>query len=174
MDTGDRQLILKLLAEGRDALCAAAAGVPDDQSKIRPAPDRWSVLDCVEHVAFVEHGLFTLLSTQLVPAEPPADRSREAQILRGTTDRSRKFAAPERSHPVGKFPTVAAALEKFRETRARSTEYVEHCDLDLRAHTAVHPVLGHITAQEFWIILALHPARHAAQIREVRGTLGLS
>jgi hypothetical protein len=31
-----------------------------------------------------------------------------------------------------------------------------------------------LTGQEFLIILALHPARHAEQIREVRRTLGLA
>jgi uncharacterized damage-inducible protein DinB len=174
VDATDREQILKLLAESRDALLAAAAGLSDEQAKIRPAPDRWSVLDCVEHVAFVEHGLFTLLTANLVPAEPSGDRSREALFLREATNRARKFTAPERAHPTGKFLTLAAALEKFCQARARSTEFVEHCELDLRAHSAPHPVLGSVTGQEFLIVLALHPARHAAQIREVRQTLGLA
>jgi hypothetical protein len=174
VDASDREQILKLLAESRDALVASAAGLSDEHAKVRPALDQWSVLECVEHVAFVEDGLFTLLNTRLVPTEPSGDRSRETLFLHGATNRARKFVAPEQAHPTGRFPTLAEALEKFRQARARSTEYVENCELDLRAHTAPHPVLGPVTGQEFLIVLALHPARHAVQIREVRSTLGLS
>jgi hypothetical protein len=174
MDAADRDQILKLLADSRDALCVAAAGVSDEQSRIRPAPDRWSILDCVEHVAVVEHFLFTTVPTNLTPAPPSGDRGHEELYRREMTNRARKFPAPERANPTGRFPTLAAALEQFNQNRARNIDYVKHCDKDLRAFTAPHPLLGPITGQEFLIILALHPARHADQIREVRKTLVLS
>lgn len=173
MDTNDRQLILKLLNDSRDALCAATAGVTDQQAKIRPAPGRWSVLDCVEHVAFVEDSLFTRITTQLVPAAPSGDRSREEVVLRVAPDRSRKFEAPEQAQPKGRFPDLASALDHFKKGRARTIAHFEHCNLDLRAFTLLHPVVGPTTAQEFAIIIALHPARHAAQVREVREALSI-
>jgi hypothetical protein len=37
-----------------------------------------------------------------------------------------------------------------------------------------HPIGGMVTAQECLAILAMHPARHAAQVREIRQSLGLS
>jgi hypothetical protein len=174
MDATDRQLILKLLAESREALLSAAANVSEERARIRPAPDQWSVLDCVEHVAITDHFMFTVITTQLAPAPPSGDRSREEFLLRELTNRTRKINAPDRARPTGRFPTLAAALEQFIQSRARSIEYVEQCDKDLRACTAPHPLMGPITGQEYLIILALHPARHAAQIREVRSTLGLS
>ncbi|MGH9713806.1 MAG: DinB family protein [Candidatus Acidiferrales bacterium] len=172
MHPNDREQILKLLVESRDALIRAAAGVSDEQSRIRPAPDRWSVLDCVEHVAAAENGMFTMLTTMLTPALPSSDHGREETFLRGSADRTRKFNAPERAHPKGRFPSLAAALEQFQQNRARTVEYVEHCDKDMRAHSIPHPVVGPVTGQEFLILLAAHPARHAGQIREVRQTLG--
>ncbi len=174
MDALDREQILKLLAESRKALFAAAANVSEEKARVRPAPDQWSVLDCVEHVAITEHFMFTIIATKLTPAPPSGDRGREELFLREVANRSRKVSAPERAHPTGRFPTLAAALEQFSQSRARSIDFVEHCDKDLRAHTAPHPLFGPITGQEYLIILALHPARHAAQIREVRSTLGLS
>jgi hypothetical protein len=174
MDARDRELILKLLAESRDALVSSAAGLTDEQAKIRPAPDQWSVLDCVEHVAITENFMFTNIATKLTPAPPSGDRAREELFLREVANRSRKISAPDRAHPTGRFPTLTAAVEQFNRCRARSIDYVERCDKDLRAHTAPHPLFGPITGQEYLIILALHPARHAAQIREVRQSLGLS
>jgi uncharacterized damage-inducible protein DinB len=174
MDAPDRNQILQLLAESREALCAAAANVSEEKARIRPAPDRWSVLDCVEHVAITEHFMLTTISTKLTPAPPSGDRAREELLLRELTNRTRKISAPDRARPTGRFPTLAAAIEQFNQSRARSIDFVEHCDKDLRAHTAPHPLFGPITCQEYLIILALHPARHAVQIREVRGELGFS
>jgi hypothetical protein len=170
VDAPDREQILKLLAESRDALLDSVAGLSDEQSRICPAPDRWSVLGIVEHVAIAEHFLFTTIATNLAPAPPSGDRGREEFFLREVTNRTRKISAPDRAYPTGRFPTLAAALEQFNQSRARSIGYVEHCDKDLRAHTAPHPLFGPLTGQEYLIILALHPARHAAQIREVRQT----
>jgi len=172
MDANDRNQLLNLLAESREALCAAAANLSDEQSRLRPVPDRWSVLECVEHVALVENGILTLITTSLTPCPPLPDRTREENILRNTTNRAIKFNAPERLQPKGRLASLAAALEQFQQNRARSIEYVEHCDKDMRAFSLPHPAFGPITAHEFLIILALHPARHANQIREVRQSLG--
>jgi hypothetical protein len=174
MDAPDRKQILQLLADSREALFASVANVSEEKARIRPAPDQWSVLDCVEHVAITEHFMLTTISTKLAPAPPFGDHGREEFFLREVANRARKIGAPDRAHPTGRFPTLAAALEQFKQSRARSIEFVEHCDKDLRAHTGPHPLFGPITGQEYLIILALHPARHAAQIREVRSELGFS
>jgi hypothetical protein len=174
MEASDRNQILKLLADSRETFLSSAAGVSDEQSRLRPAPDQWSVLDCAEHVAIVENFLYNSLTTGLTPAPPPSDGSREQMILQRATDRSMKFTAPERAQPKGRFPSLAAALEKFQENRARTIDYIEHCDKDLRAYSLPHPILGPISAHEFLIVLTLHAARHAGQIREVRQSLGLS
>ncbi len=75
--------------------------------------------------------------------------------------------------PAGKFATLAEALEHFQQSRARTIDYVEKCDQDLRALVGPHPALGKATGQELMIVLALHPARHALQILEAREALGL-
>jgi uncharacterized damage-inducible protein DinB len=174
MDAREREQILKLLAESRDAFLSAAANISDEHAHIRPAPDQWSVLDCVEHVAITDHFMLTVITTRLAPAPPSGDRSREEFLLRELTNRAKKINAPDRAHPTGRFPTLAAAIEQFSQSRARGIQFVEHCDKDLRAHTASHPLFGPISGQEYLIILALHPARHAAQIREVRQILDLT
>jgi uncharacterized damage-inducible protein DinB len=173
MDAADRAQMLQLLSESRDNLVGAAAGVSDDQARIRPAQDRWSVLDCAEHVAIVENFLLKVLTTKLSPCAPSEERSREAFFLRSVANRTQKVMAPDMSHPSGRFATLVEALDYFRQSRARAVAFVEQCTLDLRALSAPHPLFGPMTGREFLIILALHPARHAEQIREVRAALGL-
>jgi hypothetical protein len=117
--------------------------------------------------------MLTTIATKSAPVPPSGDRAREELFLRDIPNRAKKVAAPERAHPTGRFPTLASALEQFNQSRARTIDFVAHCDKDLRAHTAPHIVFGPITVQEFLIVIALHPARHAAQIREVREALAL-
>jgi hypothetical protein len=162
METVDREQLLRLLTASRKKLLESAEGLTDEQAKLRPADDRWSILECVEHVGLVEDGMFATVTTKLAPPETPIDRAREQKIISSVTDRSRKFGAPEFVKPAGKFTTLAEAID-----------YVEKTDQDLRALAGPHPALGQATGQELMIVLALHPARHALQILEAREALGL-
>jgi uncharacterized damage-inducible protein DinB len=173
MNPADRSQMLRMLAESRDQLVDATTGVSDEQAKTRPAPDRWSILECVEHVGRAENGMFGMLTTQMVPSGVAGDRSREEFLIRGAVDRNQRVAAPDRAHPVGRFATLAEALDDFREKHRRTLAYIEECAEDLRSCSMQHPVVGPCTGQEFLILMALHPARHAKQIREVRANLGL-
>jgi DinB superfamily len=173
MENTDREQLLRLLKASRKKLVESVEDLTDEQAKARPAEDRWSILECVEHVGQVEDAIFAAVTTKLAPTDAPADRSRETKIISGATDRNRKVPAPEHVKPAGKFASLADALAYFEKSRARSIEYVETCDKDLRTIAGAHPVLGQASGQEFMIIMALHPARHALQILEARESLGL-
>jgi hypothetical protein len=173
MDAADREQILHLIAESDAALVAAVAGVSDEGARRRPEPERWSVLECVEHVVLVEDSAFARISVHSTPGAPPAELRREGQILRGMTKRELKFTAPDFAQPTGRYSSLAEALQEFRKRRARTVAYVEQYQEDPRNRTTLHPALGPVSCQEMFLVLALHPARHALQIRETRKSLGL-
>jgi DinB superfamily len=171
MNAADREQILRLMTESDAALVAAVAGLSDEQARRRPEPERWSVLECVEHVILGDDAMFARVSAHSIPGAPPAER--EELILRGMTNRERKFAAPELARPTGRFSSLPEAIEVFRQRRARSVAYVEQYREDPRNRTTLHPGLGPISCLEMFLALALHPARHVLQIREVRKSLGV-
>jgi hypothetical protein len=173
MDVADREQILRLIEESDAALVAAAAGVSDEGARRRPEAERWSVLECIEHVILVEDGVFDSISVHSTPGAPAVEPRREGQILRGMTNRERKFPAPEHAEPTGRYSSLAEALEEFRKRRARTVAYVEQYQEDPRNRTTLHPVIGPVNCQEMFLVLALHPARHALQIKEARKSLGL-
>ena len=173
MHLTDREQILRLMAESDAALVAAVAGVSDEGARRRPEPQRWSVLECVEHVILVEDGVFASISARSTPGAPSVEPRREGQILRGMTKREHKVAAPEHAEPTGRYSSLAEALQEFRQRRARTVAYVEQYQDDPRNRTTLHPVLGPVNCQEMFLVLALHPARHALQIKEARKSLGL-
>jgi hypothetical protein len=171
MDAADREQILRLMAESDEALVAAVARLSDDNARRRPEPERWSVLECVEHVILGDDAMFARVSAHSAPGAPPAQR--EELILRGMTNRERKFTAPQLTKPTGRFSSLPEAIEIFRQRRARSVAYVRQYQDDPRKRTTLHPGLGPISCHEMFLALALHAARHALQIHEVRKSLGL-
>lgn len=171
MDEADRQRALRLISEGNEAVLEAVRGISDEDAARRPAADRWSVLECLEHICVTEDSMYEAFTTRIPRVNEPGRRDREDDIIRGTLLRLDKIVAPDRLRPTGRFASVAEALDHFSRGRARISRYVETCDRDNRLYRAKHPTIGEITGEEFLIVIALHPARHASQILETREAL---
>jgi uncharacterized damage-inducible protein DinB len=169
MDANERAEIVRRLEESREVLLAAVEGVSDEEAATRGTPERWSVAECVEHVAVVERRMLAMIRKHFTPLDASLDtREREAKLLHVGSSRKRRFEAPPSARPSGSKP-LSAALQDFIEARGVSLDYISQTTDDLRARTVEHPVAGTITAQECLMLLVAHPARHAEQIREIRG-----
>ena len=174
MPSTERDFLVQRLNETRDTFLASFQGVSEEQACFKPAPDRWSICDCVEHLAVAETGLFRQLSENSVPAEaPPASREREMAILNSNGgDRGRKAKAPERACPTGRFGSLAEATKQFTAARTRTINYIMACNDDLRMRTAAHPLIGLMNCMELLAFIIVHPLRHAQQIREIKQSAG--
>src|ERR1700722_13384175 len=113
MDEKDRAEMLATLAQTRDELLASVEGVSEEEAQRKPGPDRWSIVECVEHVVVAEHRMYAGITTRSTPCTPK--EGRERMFLEFAADRSRKLEAPEPARPKGRFGTLAQTLEKFRE-----------------------------------------------------------
>ena len=131
-----------------------------------PAPGRWSVLDCIEHLVVAEQYLLRQI-LDAPQGEPRPDSQREERIRRFGADRSRPMLAPEGANPAGRYASLSAARDDFHAARSRTVQFVEECHADLRARSVSHPVLGTLNAWEMLLTIAAHPRRHAGQIREI-------
>jgi hypothetical protein len=172
MDAQERNALLKQLTEGRDALVEALTGVDESAAQRRPASDRWSILECVEHLAIGEaYQLGQALAAQPA-ASPVVNEKRERLILERGTDRSRPVPASEVAKPAGRFAHLSDALQHFLAARARTIELVEKYDRDPRAFITTHPFLGQVNCYENLLLMAVHPLRHVKQIEECRDAIG--
>ena len=176
MQAHEKAAILKDLAAGRNAFLEALHGVVEELAVTTPAPGRWSVIECVEHVAVSEDFLLSAITMSVSRTEPPetavVNPKREAAILARGAERTPPVISPEVGRPTGRFTTLAAALESFLATRERTVRFVETCDEDLRSQPMTHPLIGTINCHEALLLIAVHPRRHAGQIREIRTALG--
>jgi len=170
----DKQFLLALLQETREIFLHSFAGVTEEQSRMKPAPDCWCVLDTVEHLTTAETIQLKLISTHRTPR--PADApNREQAFLHMIPNRTHKMESPEGARPIGRFATLADAAEQFRTTRAGVIQFLEQYTEDLRTSEVKHPhpAAGMVSICEMLVAMAMHAKRHAAQIEEIRTRLDL-
>lgn len=165
----DRQAFLDTLERGlaeTDALLARAEG---DLFARRPAPERWSVGEVLEHITATEELLMGSIETALAaPADPEAagvlERLPVADLATRVQDRSQPAQAPEAVRPKGGL-TRSQAVEAFHARREKTLEFVRTTQAPLGAHTSEVPG-GKLTALHFLTIVANHNLRHNKQIAE--------
>lgn len=172
--------LLRHLDANRVVLRAAVDDVPPPLRDTRPAPDRWSVAEVLEHLTRVEEQLTRLLSAKLSEAqavgalgpEPDTSAVVDPATHRAVLDRRRRVTAGDRVLPRGQLDS-SAALAALENARARLRELVSAYDgVAIASITHPHPVLGPIDAYQWFAFVGSHEARHAAQILEVGEALG--
>jgi hypothetical protein len=171
MDAPEKARLLADLEAGRAALVAALSGVTDNIAARAPSPEKWSILQCVEHLAVVEDNLLSRVAAASPSDAPPIDPRRETLLTARALDRTRPRQAPEAALPTGRFPTLSAALQHFLEGRDRTIRFVEQCTEDLRRRRTTHPLVGDVTCHEVLLLIAAHPLRHVQQIEEIKAAI---
>lgn len=172
MPETDREEILRMLREGVAALRAALEGIREEDALRRPAEGRWSVLECVEHVAASEAELLPLLRQAARCDASQEDRAREAKFQGLALNRARRIEAPDPVQPKGAAASVAEAWERFERVRAETVRFVEEFEGDPRWWVTRHPLITRpVNCYEMLLLMAMHPRRHAAQIVEIRAEL---
>lgn len=168
MDAKEKMELLKLLDDGGRAVLEAVNGVTEDVAARAPAPGKWSIVQCVEHLAISEDGMFTQTLTAQPVEAAMVNEKRENAILSRGLDRTRSVPAPEIAKPAGRHSTLDAALRHFLATHERTRRYVETYDGDLRRQLTSHPLVGVVNCYENLLMIAMHPLRHAQQIEECK------
>lgn len=167
----DRKYAARYLAQTQKTLLKEVKGLSDAQLAFRSAPDRWSIAECIEHIALTEAGLFQVVQGGLQQPAEPAKRAEikvsNEEIIARLTNRTGKAQAPEFLKPTGRFGATAAALAAFQQRREASIAYVRETEDDLRNHFAFHPVTGVIDCYQMLILTAAHQMRHTLQIQEI-------
>ena len=82
LSQGERDRAMSSLHATRKMFLDEVANLSDAQWTFKPAPERWSIAECAEHIALSEDLLFQLVTEKLMksPAEP--DKSTDAQRLK--------------------------------------------------------------------------------------------
>lgn len=166
--------MLALLDGERAHFLAQVARVPAARHAERPAPDRWSVAEIVEHVSRIDIGVTKLLA--LRSAEPLTSTPEQLAAAELTPEkvarvrsRAERLEAPDRVRPTGRL-APEAALEQLAGARAAlRAAYAAADPAVLDGATHPHPLIGPLTLRGWFALVAHHDARHAQQIAELAG-----
>jgi hypothetical protein len=170
MEKTEREFLLRYLAQSREQLLGTVEGLNERQQRFRPARDRWSVADCVEHVSLVEKGILGKIQTALLAPPQTQNQPRtglDAVILTRVPNRSTRVTAPREALPAGRWADFAELLRMFEAARERSLRFAAVTQSDLRGHFFLHPALGDLDCYQWLLFLGAHSERHARQAEEV-------
>jgi hypothetical protein len=171
MEAQEKENILRDLQSGRSELLVALSGMNDTLATRTPSHGKWSVLECVEHLAISEAYLLSQICSSQHSDAPLLNRQREALLVARGSDRTIAISAPEVALPIGRFPTLSDALKHFLESRERTITFVEQNTHDLRLQRTSHPLIGDVNCYELLLMIAVHLRRHVKQIEEIRSVI---
>jgi len=170
LSQADRDKGVQYLEQTRDDVVAAVSGLSDAQMHFKSAPDRWSVAECLEHIALAEDYIFMNVTDKVMKAGPgAADRDyvkTDAAVLAMIPDRSHKAQAPPPLVPTGRW-TPDETLKHFIASRDKTIAFMKTTP-DLRAHVADSPLGQSLDAYEWLLFIGAHSKRHTEQIDEVK------
>ncbi|GAB3642414.1 DinB family protein [Spirosoma arcticum] len=172
----ERAYAIDALKATKDALHQSLAGLTNAQLSYKSGADRWSVAECVEHIALIERGIFAAIQKGMAYPANPEKRTEikysDVDVIKAVRSRSVTLPSPDPFVPTGRFNSVSAALDDFDQQRDAVISYVHTVTDDLRTHYFRHIALGWLDAYQAILLLASHGERHRKQIEEVKASSG--
>jgi hypothetical protein len=159
------------LKKTRDAFIASTKGLSEKQLNFKPAPTRWSVAECAEHITAAEDFLFGMIKKDVMAAPPRTETVNAKEIddfvLNAIADRSKKAQAPEPLMPTKRYGSMEETMKHFRQSRAATIKFLTDTK-GLRGHAADAPIGKKLDAYQWLLFISAHAERHTKQINEVK------
>ncbi|HXB44670.1 MAG TPA: DinB family protein [Puia sp.] len=168
----ERKSAVGLLKDTESGVLASVKGLSDAQLKFKPAPDKWSVEECLKHIAISEKLIRGMIDGGLKQPANPEKRagikSTDEQIIKNLEDRSTKIKTIDPMKPENTpFKSATEALDSFKGDRDKLIDFVKHTPDDLRDHVLELPI-GTYDCYQMILLIGSHSNRHTQQIEEVK------
>jgi len=166
----EKDRALQYLESTKKNVMETTKGLSEAQWNFKPAPDRWSVAQVMEHIAAAEDFLRDVTKDKVMTS-PAGESARDVKktdeaVLAMVPDRTHKAQAPEPLVPSNRFGSPDGSLKHFAESRSATEDFLKST-AGLRDHVMDSP-LGKLDGYEFVLFIAAHSERHTKQINEVK------
>ncbi|HEY2348125.1 MAG TPA: DinB family protein [Puia sp.] len=168
----ERKDATDLLSKTEQGVFNSLKGLSDAQLNFKPAPDKWSISDCVKHIATTEMFLWQMTDAAIKQPADAAKRSAikvtDDQLVQMMENREKKIkTAPPLEPQNSSFKSCPDALSSFYDSRKMLAEFVATTNEDLRDHVVTLP-FGSFDSYQMILFIAAHSNRHTQQIEEVK------
>ena len=171
--------LVEYLGTTRAALLDVAATVPADRFAERPAPDRWSAAEVLEHLARVETSCGRVIAKRTAEARARGvgAETEHSSVLGALDalpllDRTKRLQAPELVAPAGEL-TAEQARAALATSRSELLRAIAEADgLALGTVHFTHIRLGELDLYQWILFVGKHEERHTRQLEEIIAQLG--
>lgn len=164
----ERQQLLDHLNQSRKTFEQALKGLTPEQAGFKPGPDRWSVLECAEHLTQSEELLLADVTDALKTPTGRKSRVTDDSVLNVWGTRTQKAKSSGPYDPIGRWTDVASVVKEFNRRRDITIDFVTHTQEDLRGRTCC----GGMDLYQQLLGLSAHTLRHVDQMKEVKADPG--
>jgi hypothetical protein len=169
MTDEDREHLLVHFQMTGQMLAEQLHGLSPAQLEYRASPDRWTIRECVSHLAVSEPDYWNSLQ-KFVKAEPnmagKKSANTDADIMWYGIDRVEHTKTGGGHEKVETYKDLSEAMNRFQTLRATMIDYIKTTNDDMRAHS-----FGKKEAIDCWqwmLEISTHSERHINQIREIK------
>lgn len=172
----ERKSAVTLMKDTKAEVLKSVKGLSEAQLNYKAAPDKWSVKECMYHIAISEKNLWDALDGAMKAPANPEKRSEikmtDDQLIKTMEDRSFKVKTVQAFEPVNTpYKSLNEALEAFKTRRAEHIKYMKSTTEDLRNHVVQMP-FGWLDCYQLCLMVASHSNRHMQQMEEVKADTG--
>jgi hypothetical protein len=172
LESKERRILVDQLKDTKNAFIKSTKGLSEEQLNFKKSIDKWSIKECMQHIALAEKGLWSVAHEALKLPANSVRRSEikitDEEISKVGNDRTAKQQAPESLKPEkAKWTSAKEITESFKEDRAALIKYVKTTTLDVRNHVTDLAV-GPVDAYQVMLLIAAHSDRHIQQIEEIK------
>jgi len=170
MSAADREHLLVHFEMTGQMVAEEVRGLSPAQLEYKASPDRWSIRECVSHLAVAEPDYWRdLMKAVKAPPDMQSKKSAvtDADIMWYGIDRVVHTKTGGGHEKVETYKDAGLALAKFQSLRATMIEYIKTTNDDLRAHSFGE--YGEVIDSWQWMLeISTHAERHIQQIREIK------
>ena len=165
----DRQHLLVHFEMTGQMLATEVRGLSKAQLEYRASDDRWTIRECVSHLAVAEPDYWRDLMNAVKAAPDMAGKksaNTDADILWYGIDRVEHTKTGGGHEKVETYKDLGEALDRFQKLRGTMIEYIKSTKDDMRAHS--FGKRSPIDCWQWMLEISTHSQRHILQIREIK------
>lgn len=167
----ERKTAVSLLKETRADVLNTIKGLSETQLNFKASPEKWSVKECMYHIAISEKNLWAMMEGAMKSQANPEKRAEikitDEQLIKMMEDRSSKVKTVESFEPKSTpYQYLDDAVNAFKVMRADHIKYMKSTTEDMRNHVVQMP-FGWLDCYQLCLMIASHSNRHMQQMKEV-------
>jgi hypothetical protein len=172
----ERKFAAEHMKSTKAELQDAIKGLSAAQLTYKISADKWSVQECVYHIAISEKTLWTMLETSMKAGPTPEKKKdlkvTDDQVIKMLEDRTNKVKTFPPLEPQNTpYKSFDDAMNDFKAGRTAHIKYIKATSEDLRNHFVQMP-FGMLDCYQLCLMISSHTDRHVQQLNEVKADVG--